>query len=141
MTATWRRRVITRRSDQDWRGAGLPGMSRKPRDQAKNCWRRGKSGNEWRVVSARQLLRQDAHSGMHERAAGTEMAAGAIAVVARWRGIAIMGAAMGTVEWAGNARLRRIDAYERKAGGFGGSAGNHGRYGKTGRVPVLHGHP
>jgi hypothetical protein len=140
VTATWRRRVITRRSDQDGRGAGLAGMSRKPRDWAKTSWRRGKFGNERHIINARQLLGQNAHRGMHERAAGAESAAGAIAV-ARWRAIAMIGARMSAMQRTGNTRLPRINAYERKSGALCGSAGNHGMRSKTGRVPVLHWHP
>jgi hypothetical protein len=133
--------MVIRRSDQDGRGAGLPGMSREPRDRATTSWRRHKFGNERRIVSARQLLWQNTHRGMHKRAAGAERAAGAIAIVARRRVVAIMGAGMRAVKRTGNARLPSIDAYERKAGGLGGSAGNHGVRGKTRRVPVLCRHP
>jgi hypothetical protein len=140
VTATWRRQAITRRSDQDGRGAGLPSMGRKPRDQAKNGWRRGKFGNERHIINARRLLRQNAHRRMHERAAGAESAAGAIAV-AWWRVIAMIGARMDAMKRTGNARLRRVGAYERKSGALCGCAGNHGMRSKTRRVPVLHGHP
>jgi len=56
-------------------------------------------------------------------------------------GRALMGAGMGAMKRTGNARLPRIDASERKAGGLGRCAGNHGVCSKTRRVPVLCGHP
>jgi hypothetical protein len=102
---------MTRRSDQDRRSAGLPWISRKPCDCAKNSWRRSKCRNVRRIASVRRFLRENAHRGMHESTAGAKSAGGAIAIVARRRAITIIGARMDAMKRTGNARLRLICAY------------------------------
>jgi hypothetical protein len=119
----------------------LAGKDRKPGEPTKNRGRRGDRGEERRVVGCpRCLLRQNNHRAMCERAAYAR-AARVIAVVARRRAVAVTGACMGAVKWAGDARLPSADTYDLRAICGGRSAVTHRLRGETPGVWAVHGHP
>jgi hypothetical protein len=130
---------MARRSDQDGGRAGLPGNANKPRARAETQRRRCKCGKWRRIVGPRRLLQKYAHSGMDVHAAKA-WAEGTIFMMARRGAVAVMGASMGAMKWAGYACLTGIEARGREAGAGGNRVGNHGMRGKTWRGPVLRGH-